>query len=324
MSAIVYPMHIVFDRNDAAKSAKTEKSPKIFSEFVAEYLEKSKRSKRYKEAYENTMMHVEAYRRITKIDELYTDNIGAEFYEGFVDYLRMRSLMQNTIRGHIEKLNAMLHKSALYGYPINNTYLEVKVAEEEVDNVFLTMTEITRIYYYEGLTRFQEAIRDYFIIGCLTGLRYSDYSRLNETNFIRESNQIRIKAQKTGTPVLVPMHRFVREILQKYDYKLPQARCVQHFNKYMKEICRKVGFTEPVLYERIIGMNTVSRTVEKWELIGSHTARRSFATNAFLAGIPVYRIMLITGHKSEKNFFKYVRITREENALTLSSHHFFQ
>ena len=73
------------------------------------------------------------------------------------------------------------------------------------------MTEITRIYYYERLTRFQEEIRDFFIIGCLTGLRYSDYSRLNESNIDRSTNTIRIKTQKTGAVVSIPMHKFVRE-----------------------------------------------------------------------------------------------------------------
>jgi hypothetical protein len=43
----------------------------------------------------------------------------------------------------------------------------------------------------------------------------------------------------------------------------------------------------------------------------------------FLAGVPPYRIMLITGHRSEKSFFKYIRITREENAATLAGHPFF-
>ncbi|GAB6011487.1 site-specific integrase [Viscerimonas tarda] len=62
---------------------------------------------------------------------------------------------------------------------------------------------------------------------------------------------------------------------------------------------------------------------EKWQLITPHTGRRTFSTNAYLAGIPVFRIMLITGHKTEQSFFKYIRIARKENADFLAEHPFF-
>jgi integrase len=232
--------------------------------------------------------------------------------------------MQNTVKSTMERLHAMLQKACNYGYPINNTFREVTICEEEVSTTYLSMTEITRIYYYDKLTKFQKEIKDLFIVGCLTGLRYSDYSQLSDRNFINNFTQIRIKTRKTGIVIQVPAHKFVREILEKYNYSLPKRRCIQHFNKYMKLICKKVGFTEKVPYERTVGTQVVRKELEKWEVISSHTARRSFATNMFLAGVPAYRIMLITGHQSERSFFRYVRITREENALALSNHQFFQ
>jgi integrase len=120
------------------------------------------------------------------------------------------------------------------------------------------------------------------------------------------------------------MHRFVREIVQRYNYNLPKPRCIQYFNRAVKEICKKVGLGEPILWERTVGTEVVKKELPKWELVSSHTARRSFATNMFLLNIPTYRIMLITGHKSESSFFKYIRVTREENASTLQGHLFFQ
>jgi integrase len=232
--------------------------------------------------------------------------------------------MQNTVRGMIERLHAMLQKAVNYGYPVNNTFREIMIPEEEVGMVFLDMTEITRIYYYDKLTKFQTAVKDLFIVGCLTGLRHSDYSMLTEANFINHGTQIRVKTRKTGAVVQLPVHPFVREIFEKYGRQMPKASCIQYFNLSLKKICRKIGINTPVNYERTVGLQVVRKICEKWQMIGSHTARRSFATNTFLAGIPAYRIMLITGHRSEKSFFKYVRITREENALALSGHRFFQ
>jgi integrase len=55
----------------------------------------------------------------------------------------------------------------------------------------------------------------------------------------------------------------------------------------------------------------------------THTARRSFATNAFLAGLPTISIMKITGHKSESQFMKYIKVTGEQNARLLLEHSHF-
>lgn len=298
---------------------------KCFFEFVSEYLERCHRSHRYKMMYLNTINHLIEFCKINGIRDIFTDTIGMEFCENFVHYLKAdRKLMQNTVKGHLERLQAMLKKSMLFGYYVDNTYQEVTIPDEEVGAIFLSMTEITRIYYFDRLTRFQDEVRDHFILGCLTGLRYSDYSRLNESNFHRDTNLIKIKTKKTGVVVSVPMHRFVREILRKYDYKLPKPRCIQYFNKAIKVICRKVGLNELILWERTVGTEVVTKEIPKWEMVSSHTARRSFATNMFLQNIQTYRIMLITGHKSEESFFKYIRVTREENAATLSGHLFFQ
>lgn len=299
----------------------------LFLSFVRSYLGKTHRSERYKKMYRNTIDHLVQFcnKNNIDLDTLFTNSIGVEFCENFVHYLKEdRQLMINTVKGHSERLNAMLQKAVLYGHKVNNTYKEVSVSEEEVSAIFLSMTEITRIYYFQNLTKVEKEIKDYFIIGCLTGLRYSDYSRLNSNNFDKITNTIRIKTQKTGAVVSIPMHKFVREILQKYDYKLPAARCIQQFNKIIKRICKKVGINDSVLWERTVGTKVIIKQLQKWELVSSHTARRSFATNMFLQNIPTYRIMMITGHKSESSFFKYIRVTREENAATLSGHLFFQ
>lgn len=61
-------------------------------------------------------------------------------------------------------------------------------------------------------------------------------------------------------------------------------------------------------------------TYKKWEMISSHTARRSFATNEYLAGTPTLTIMAITGHKTEKSFLRYIKLTSAEHAKLLRAH----
>jgi hypothetical protein len=92
----------------------------------------------------------------------------------------------------------------------------------------------------------------------------------------------------------------------------------------MMEIDFRAGITDKILVEYTRGHKVIRESKRKYELEGSHTARRSFATNAYLAGIPAARIMLLTGHKTEDAFFRYIRIQKAENAKVLADHPFFK
>lgn len=294
---------------------------KLFSEFILEYIEKCRKSNAYKSMYRNISKHITDFSEFSQ-QPIYTETMSEEVLEEFVFFLQdQRKLMISTVKGLVERIKTMLQKACNNGYNVDGSFRDFVVRDEEIDAVFLSMTDIARIYYFSNLTTKQGEIRDYFVIGCLTGLRYSDYSRLNAENFV--DNKIIIRTKKTKTPVQVPMHPFVREIIKKHNGALPPSRCIQYFNKAIKDICRKIGFTELYPYERRIGLEYISVMRPKFQFISSHTARRSAATNMFLANIQIYRIMLITGHTSESAFFRYIRITREENAITLSGHQFF-
>lgn len=295
--------------------------PEVLSNFIYDYTEQCHRTVGYKSMFRIAANHIAGYSQ--KIGQvIYTDSVTEQVFEDFVYYLQSeRKLMGSTVRSIIERVKCMLNKAYNAGYPVSGSFRDYTFKDDEIDSVFLTMSDITRMYYFANLPRKEEEVRDYFIIGCLTGLRYSDYSRLTADNFI--DGKIQIRTKKNKTPVLIPQHRFVKEILRKYSNRLPPARCIQYFNQAIKKICKRIGFTELIPYERRIGTEFVSVMRPKYSLISSHTARRSAATNMFLAGIPTYRIMLLTGHKTEVAFFRYIKITREENAMALSGNHFF-
>lgn len=72
------------------------------------------------------------------------------------------------------------------------------------------------------------------------------------------------------------------------------------------------------------GSKKRTETFPKYDLITTHTARRSFATNAYLAGVPTIAILKITGHKTEQAFLKYIKVSQEENARFMMEHPFFK
>lgn len=291
----------------------------VLTEFITDYLGACHKSETYKAALKNTGRHIEQLAKMMQT-EIQT-NMGEREIENFVYYLREQKLMSSTVKNNLGRLKYLLSKAGQWGYEINATINDYNIKDEEVNTIFLTMSELFKIHHFQDLTAREVEIKDYFLIGCLTALRFSDYSRLQKKNFV--GNKIVVRTKKTNTPIQVPMHPIVKEIVLKYNKELPIAPSIQHFNREIKKICKKVGFARKMPYERLIGIERISVMRPKYQFISSHTARRSAATNMYLAKIQPYRIMLITGHKTEKSFFRYIRITREENVKVLARHNFF-
>lgn len=295
---------------------------KLLVDFIMEMVNKKNKSISYKSQYKVLMKHVNEFSE--KYDcMIYTNSVTEDFIEDFIGYLRDKNMRNNTVKGLIEKIKAMTKKAGNYGYAVNRTFDEISVPEEDTCSIALSMNDITRIYYYTGLTKKQEKIRDLFIVGCLTGMRYSDYSTLTSDNI--QKDIIIKKTKKTGVTVHVPVHSYIKELLDKYDGELPKDISIQHFNRSIKTICKKIGLTDKVVFTRTVGHNVVTDSYEMWQVISSHTARRSAATNMYNSGrMKTLQIMLITGHTTEKNFFRYIKIGREENAKNISTDLFFR
>lgn len=293
----------------------------LFGEFAISYLSKCRKTKKTKVIYLGAVNHFNEFCRLNNLAPM-TYEIGMEMLEDFVYYLRsVAKLMSSTVYCHLTHFKTILKMASNSGYDVDYTYSDVSIRKDEIDVITLDRDEVTQIYVYEGLTRIEETVRDLFVLACMTALRFSDFSRLKEENFV--DNVIQIKTQKTGAFVIIPQSKCVRSILRKYNYKLPKCPSIQYFNKIIKLVCKKVGINQMVPYERTIGLERISKMVPKWMRIGSHSGRRSAATNMFLAGIPSLRIMKITGHNTEEAFMHYIGLSKEENAAVLAGNMFF-
>jgi len=128
-----------------------------------------------------------------------------------------------------------------------------------------------------------------------------------------------LKTQKTKHTVTIPIHPTVRAILEKYNYELPPAISNQKFNKYIREVAEAAKINEPFTKHITKGGKSLSIPMKKYEAVSSHVARRSFATNAYKRKIEPLLIMAITGHKTETEFLKYIKVTDEEKAAMFES-----
>ena len=254
------------------------------------------------------------------------EDINLDYYLGFVDFLKSKGYSLNTIGARIKGLKLFMNEA--YERDLHNN-LDFKKKRfnkphEETNAVYLNLDELQRISDHDfSKCPKLDRVRDIFLIGCYTGLRFSDLSQLHTDN-IEANGTITIKTQKTGKTVVIPIHPVVRQILDKYGNELPKIPSNQKFNDYIKIVARMAGIEDNVLTQKSKGYENHSETTPKYNLVTSHTARRSFATNAYLSGIPTISIMRITGHKTESSFMKYIKISDKENAIHLKEHKFFK
>ena len=259
------------------------------------------------------------------------DSINMDFYNDFVEYLNKAEHLRgkykpNVIGKFIKQIKAFMRYAYDNDYTQNRDFEKkgFKVFREEVETIYLNEDELEALYNLE-LTNGDANVRDAFLISCYTGMRYSDIDRLDVSKHIDfENNIITIITQKTNTKVVIPMNKIVLNILKKHDNQTPQVQSNQATNRVLRAICEQAKINTPVTIMETSGGVREENTYPKNKLVTSHTARRSFATNAFKRGVPTLSIMQITGHKTETSFMRYIRIGKEENAKSLQGHEFFK
>lgn len=192
-----------------------------------------------------------------------------------------------------------------------------KVVEEETDAIYLSEKELAAIYELDlsGDKQLEE-IRDVFITGCFTGLRYSDLSTLSPEHIDLDNENINLKQRKVHKAVVIPMIDYVPEILKKYNYDLPKIPRYM-FNEKIKELGRRAKLRQKIEIVRKKGNEREKKVYEKWEMISSHTCRRSFCTNMYLSGFPAGELMRISGHKSPAAFMRYIKVDNQQAAKRL-------
>ena len=274
------------------------------------------------------------------------DDMTMETRNSLVGYWKERGLMPNAINSYMTDVRTVA--KAAFEDKLTKCdgfrHSDFVPKKEEVDNIYLTPEQIQEMLELDLSTkeavrerleelkideeekvlqlskcrithiRTLEHVRDVFIVGCLTGQRVSDYSRICE-DMITEINGVEfilLTQQKTDKKVYIPVDRRVRQILDKYDGKLPHV-CPNEMNKLIKTVGLMLGWTHDCGFD---GKRLNPKRGRRFcDMLLSHTARRSFATNAYKAGVPLSSIQAITGHSSEAQLRRYLKLDAEEKAV---------
>lgn len=274
--------------------------------------------------------------KIKSIENMYNctimpNMVSSVFWNHFIPFLSDQKLKYSTI-GHIKtSLITALNWASKYGVHLNPSYMEVFIPNYTPGKISLTQDEISHIYHFkirpEKIYSYRskkvltlrknkihtlEKVRDMFVLGCNLGQRYSDLVRITPENF--KNGNFSIVQQKTGNKCFVPINtmsidsKITWAILEKYNYRAPYTGDINNYNTYLHELLRQIGegFLEKVCVDNKINGVITRETKCRYELISSHSARRSFATINTLRNVPRSSILRATGHTSESAFVRYI------------------
>lgn len=291
-------------------------------EFIAQYIKEAPYtprrsndrlpSKKTLTDYNVTYTNLKEFARFKDKEDFGFDEINNVFYDDFKKYLTIRKgYALNTVGKKIKVLKTFLNEAEYRGLIDKAAYSHFKKLAEPKEAVYLNIKELEKIQALD-LSGHLDKVRDLFLVGCWTGLRFSDWHKVKPENI--NNGFLTLNQQKTGQPVVIPLYPTVKTILDKYYGKLPKPLSNQKVNEYLKEIARLADFKEAITQQITKGGKVETGIKHKWELVTTHTARRSFATNMYKMGIPSITIMAITGHRTESAFLKYIKVTPQEHA----------
>lgn len=240
------------------------------------------------------------------------------FWHHFVPFLLQRGLALSSIKTMCSQLRAALEWGARHQAKISPTFDLIKLPSYCHQQIALTPDEVSHIYHFDLSTidrrpqhlRKLESVKDMFVLSCNLGQRFSDMVRIDRGCFDR--NYFSVVQQKTGCHAKVDIDRMsidtttTYKILEKYDYNAPLTTDISCYDKYLKELLKYIGFDDVIKRETKVNRHIAVTQTPKWKLVGSHTARRTFATVNVLRGFRISDIRRATGHKSESAFEKYI------------------
>ena len=263
------------------------------------------------------------------------DDIDMNFYRDYTAYLNEQGYAINTTGKCIKQLKAIMALAQSEGLHSNSKYQDkrFKGTRVEVDSIYLTKEDLKKMMAVDLSKRTYgfDLARDIFMVGVWTAQRVSDYNNIRPEDIEvytkrsivdvpdpenpgktiekiekKEIRVINIRQKKTGTKVAIPCSSELLRILQKYNFDIPKLSD-QNINDNIKEIAKLAGLTEIIKTESTKGGKKTIEEHKKYELVHSHTARRTGATLMYLAGMDIYDIMKITGHSTPIMLKKYIK-----------------
>lgn len=220
------------------------------------------------------------------------------------DYIHHRNdALNSTVEKEVKSIKEFL-RWVNRKYKLNNPIplMKIKMKNCRPNIIFLDKVELKKLQEVE-LPEELDKVRDLFLFCCMTGMRFSDALKFNSGNV--DGDRIVFTTQKTNDTLTIPLNLTLQALIDKYGGIMPKMD-IQPYNRHLKTICRMAGIDTPIKNVHYRGNKRIEETKPKYDMISSHSARKSFVSNSLMVGTPISVVMSMTGHKSFQSLQSYV------------------
>lgn len=239
-------------------------------------------------------------------------------------------LKNSTIKKKLGYMRWFLNWATEKGYNTNRAYktFQPTLKQTQKKVIFLTKEELKMVRDLDlsGDNAFLEPVRDIFLFCCFSSLRYSDASSLR-WNDVRDDH-VEVTTVKTADSISIEINDMMRFILDKYKAIPCKGGLVfpyytnQAMNRDLKMLCKLAGIDQEERVTTYKGNERIDEIKKKWELVGTHTGRRTFIVNALSRGISPNVVMKWTGHASYSSMKPYIDIVDSIKATEMAKMNF--
>lgn len=257
------------------------------------------------------------------------------FMKGFADYL-LKTKSKVNVQKMITSVNSFLKWSKIHGKPVPFERYNLVNKSQPKAVVYLSLYDLRRLvsleipegtsevtlhdmrgFPYKKKVTGRESIllvRDFLLFCSLTGLRYSELQSLKANDISDE--RITVIAQKTDKKRLIELNSYSKRIIKKYlgdrksGYIFPRLSN-QKANSHIKDMAEICEINEPITKLSLINGQKIETVNPKYELVSTHTGRKTFVCSSLLAGIPPELVILWTGHTEIDDLKPYMAVTMD-------------
>lgn len=262
-------------------------------------------------------------RKLSSREFISEKNYWNKFYKKFTDFLYQKGCHDNYVGANIKTLRTFFnYLRSEKNIDVGDFYKSLYIRREEIEILVLSPDQLKFLIhdkkFEESLGKRLQRIKDIFIFGCSTGLRFSDIFLLRNKNFVKKEGHfyLKLKSKKTKTFSFIKLPEYVIEIYQKYKPVSNKTVVFNkislfNFNKNLKRIGQLAGFNEPIEFSRERRGRVNSRSGKRnflfYEKMSSHMMRRTAITTYLILGMPEHLVRNLSGHsQGSASFNKYV------------------
>ncbi len=245
--------------------------------------------------------------------KMHFESINLEFYEAFTIYcFEERNTLNNYFGKLITGLKAFMNWAFERDFHQNISFKKFKAPKNRIEVIYLNLEELKTFYHFKFDNIKLEKVRDLYCFSSFSGLRFSDLNNLKSSNI--HDDYLRFNIQKTkDIDHITPLNKYTKEILSKYKNTiydpLPKISS-QKFNEYLKLACKEAEINQMINITRYVGSKRIDTEVPKYQLITSHTAKKTFISNSIAMGMNLEVIKEVTGNTDSKSFETYKHVSK--------------